>query len=398
MPLVEFFRRVCIGCCIFRERVMKEIQSIINAFDEAQQQGKQTALATVVHVQGSSYRQPGARMLIADDGQLTGAISGGCLEGDALRKALLVMARQQPMLVTYDTTDEDDAKLGVGLGCEGIIHIVIEPIDAARADHPVQLLKAIASQRQHAVLVILFSLQDRKEVQPGTCLLQLEDGTVMGSNGLQPALLADVQVAFTNQESSIRTYADSFTAFIQLIKPVVSLVIVGAGNDAIPLTQMAQIMGWQVTVADGRTRYAVRERFPAANNVVLAKPEHVPDKVAIDEQTVFVLMTHNYNYDLKLLRRLITRGIKYVGMLGPRKKLVRMLEELKEEGIVPTAEQLAAIYGPVGLDIGAESAEEIALAIVAEIKAVFAGRSGQSLRDSGETIHTRFNKLHTQRP
>src|ERR1044072_1361572 len=120
---------------------MKEIQAIIQAFEEAQQKGKQTALATVVHVQGSSYRRPGARMLITQDGQLTGAISGGCLEGDALRKALLVMERQQPMLVTYDTTDEDDAKLGVGLGCEGIIHILIEPIFADTLHHPINLFK-----------------------------------------------------------------------------------------------------------------------------------------------------------------------------------------------------------------------------------------------------------------
>src|SRR5215467_6810937 len=140
---------------------MKEIQSIIKAFDEAQEQGKQTALATVVHVQGSSYRQPGARMLVTEDGQLTGAISGGCLEGDALRKAQLVMSRHQPMLVTYDTTDEDDAKLGIGLGCEGIIHIMIEPIDVNNPANPIQMLKSALAQRQHSVLVTLFSLHDR---------------------------------------------------------------------------------------------------------------------------------------------------------------------------------------------------------------------------------------------
>jgi xanthine dehydrogenase accessory factor len=362
---------------------VKEITSIIHAFDEAQQQGKQTALATVVHVQGSSYRQPGARMLITQDGQLTGAISGGCLEGDALRKALLVMARQQPMLVTYDTTDEDDAKLGVGLGCEGIIHIVIEPIDANQPGNPIELLKAIASQRQRAVLVILFSLNDRKGVQPGTCLLQLENGAVLG-NLDNADVLADVKTVFENQVSAIKTYTE-LTAFIQLIQPAVSLVIIGAGNDAIPLTQMAQIMGWQITVADGRRGYATRERFSAAHQLLFTKPEQVVEQVPIDDHTVFVLMTHNYNYDLKVLRQLITRNIRYVGMLGPRKKLVRMMEELGVEDI-------PNVYSPVGLNIGAESAEEIALAIVAEIRAVFAGRNGQSLRDSTDTIHPRQNQ------
>jgi xanthine/CO dehydrogenase XdhC/CoxF family maturation factor len=216
----------------------------------------------------------------------------------------------------------------------------------------------------------------------------------MENSSLQQALLADAKTVFINQLSSIKTYTDTgtaFTAFIELIPPAVSLVIIGAGNDAIPLTQMAQIMGWQVTVADGRTAYATRERFPAAHQVLVTKPEQVIEQVQIDTQTVFVLMTHNYNYDLKLLRRLIPKKISYLGMLGPRKKLVRMLEELKAEGIHPTETQLAGIYAPVGLNIGAESAEEIALAIVAEIKAVFAGRNGQSLRDSTDTIHPRLD-------
>src|ERR1700710_1748659 len=120
---------------------MKELQDIVTAFDIANNNGRQTALATVVHVEGSSYRHAGARMLITEDGQLTGAISGGCLEGDALRKARLVMAQNKPMLVTYDTTDDDDAKFGVGLGCNGIIHILIEPIFAEKQNNPIQLFK-----------------------------------------------------------------------------------------------------------------------------------------------------------------------------------------------------------------------------------------------------------------
>lgn len=377
---------------------MKEIQAIIQAFEEAQQQGKQTALATVVHVQGSSYRRPGARMLITQDGQLTGAISGGCLEGDALRKALLVMAQQQPMLVTYDTTDEDDAKLGVGLGCEGIIHIVIEPIVPAQPGNPIQLLKNISAQRQHAVLVMLFSLNDRREVQPGTCLLQLPGETIsarLTNEALQKAIATDAKTAFINQVSATKTYVSEgkqFTAFIELIKPAVSVVIIGAGNDAIPLAQMAHLLGWQVTVADGRPAYATAARFPTANQVLVTKPDKVIEQVTVDAQTVFVLMTHNYNYDLKVFRQLLSQRITYIGMLGPRKKLVRMLDELKTAGIEPAPEQMAAVFGPVGLNIGAENAEEIALSIVAEIKAVIAGRSGESLRNSIDTIHPRVEK------
>jgi xanthine/CO dehydrogenase XdhC/CoxF family maturation factor len=158
---------------------MKEIRDIIQAFDEAQKLGKQTALATVVHVEGSSYRRPGARMLIEDDGQLTGAISGGCLEGDALRKALLVMTEKRSRLVTYDTMDDDDAKFGVGLGCNGIIQVLIEPIDISNPDNPIQYLKKLNEKRQMAALVTLFSLQDRKGPQYGTCLLLKEDGDLV---------------------------------------------------------------------------------------------------------------------------------------------------------------------------------------------------------------------------
>src|SRR6187401_1719791 len=132
---------------------MKEIRAILKSFEKAEKKGKKTALATVVHVEGSSYRRPGARMLITDEGQLTGAISGGCLEGDALRKALLVMSQQRSMLVTYDTMDEDDAKLGIGLGCNGIIQVLIEPINPDEPNNPIELLKAVAARRQKAVLI-----------------------------------------------------------------------------------------------------------------------------------------------------------------------------------------------------------------------------------------------------
>jgi xanthine/CO dehydrogenase XdhC/CoxF family maturation factor len=158
---------------------MKEIRDIIEAYDIARKNGKQTALATVVHVEGSSYRRPGARMLIEDDGQLTGAISGGCLEGDALRKALLVITERRSKLVTYDTMDDDDAKFGVGLGCNGIIQVLIEPINDTDANNPIQYLKAINEKRQTSILVTLFSLKEKKAPQNGTCLLLKEDGDVI---------------------------------------------------------------------------------------------------------------------------------------------------------------------------------------------------------------------------
>jgi xanthine/CO dehydrogenase XdhC/CoxF family maturation factor len=378
---------------------MKELQDIIWAYDAAVQNGKQTALATVVQVTGSSYRRPGARMLVTEDGHLTGAISGGCLEGDALRKARLAMAQQKPLLVTYDTTDEDDAKLGVGLGCNGIIQILIQPIKPEASDNPIAFLKRFLDERRPGILVTLFSLQNRTAWQPGACLFFSETGSFSGpmpEGAWQQLLLTDTQAALQTDSSRTTTYQtpdSSLTAFIELLKPPVSLVIVGAGNDTVPLAQFANILGWPVTVVDGRANYATPERFPWAQRVLVAKPEQVLPQVPIDRQTVFVLMTHNYNYDLAMLRQLVHTQAAYIGALGPKKKLERMATELADAGFPVTDDQMQKIYGPTGLEIGAETAEEIALSIIAEIKAVLAQAPGTSLRNKPEPIHYRPTEL-----
>jgi len=371
---------------------MKEIKDIIRSFDEAQKQGRQTALATVVHLDGSSYRRPGARMLITDEGQLTGAISGGCLEGDALRKALLVMSQQRSMLVTYDTMDEDDAKFGIGLGCNGIIQVLIEPINPAEPNNPIQLLKIVAEKREKAVLVTLFSLENKKDTQPGTCLLLKENGQTDRNTPLKDILVKDGMQVLQNGQSVFRTYqseSKSLTAFIELVAPAVALIAIGAGNDVIPLIAMAEILGWETMVIDGRPAYAKKERFVSSCKVLVSKPENVISQIAIDERTVFVLMTHNYNYDMAMLHQLLLKNVVYVGMLGPKKKLDRILVELHEQGANFTQDQLASVHSPVGLDIGAETSEEIALSILSEIKAVLSGKQGLSLHSNTGSIHSR---------
>jgi xanthine dehydrogenase accessory factor len=372
---------------------MKEIKDIIRSFDEAQLQGKQTALATVVHVDGSSYRRPGARMLITDEGQLTGAISGGCLEGDALRKALLVMSQQRSMLVTYDTMDEDDAKFGFSLGCNGIIQVLIEPIKPEEPNNPIELLKAVASRRQKAVLVSLFSMENKKDTQPGTCLLIKENElTERKVPALKEILIKDGKQVLSGKQSIFRTYhteTKSITAFIELVEPPISLVIMGAGNDVVPVVSMADILGWETTVIDGRPAYAKKERFVSSCQVMVAKPENVISQVTIDERTIFLLMTHNYNYDMAMLHQLLLKNVTYIGMLGPKKKLHRILDELEEKGTRFTEQQLASVHSPVGLDIGAETSEEIALSILSEIKAVLSGKQGLSLHANTGTIHSR---------
>ena len=368
---------------------MKEITDIIKAYNIAAQQSKQTALATVVHVEGSSYRRPGARMLVTDDGQLTGAISGGCLEGDALRKALLAISQGQNKLVTYDTTDEDDAKFGVQLGCNGIVHILFEPIKSEVAANPIALLQALMKGREPAVLVTLFSL--RNGHQPGTSLLYRKDvlQTTL-PEGLKGTVLKDAEETLSTCASSFNSYkheGEALQGFVEYLPPPVSVVIAGAGNDVQPLVKMASILGWQTTVADGRRTHAIQGRFPQADKILVAKPEEILTCVETDAQTVFLLMTHNYNYDVALLKALLKKDCAYIGVLGPKKKMQRMFDDLRADGVEVTDERRARIYSPVGLDIGAETAEEIAVSIVAEVKAVLSKRSGGLLKDKQAAIH-----------
>lgn len=370
----------------------KEISDIITAYKDAEQNGRQTALATVVHVEGSSYRRPGARMLVEDNGRLTGAISGGCLEGDALRKALLAMAQKQNKLVTYNTLDEDDVQFGVQLGCNGIVHILFEPIDPTQANNPIALLKQCVSQRRNAVLGTLFSLKNYSGTQPGTCFFF--DGKETQCNvldkGLITGLKSDAARVLSTKMSLVKNYTESnLTGFVELVEPPVSLVIVGAGNDAMPVVEMADILGWQTTVIDGRSTHLNKQRFPKAHRLLVGKPGETIKQVSIDERTVFVLMTHNYNYDLEMLGLLIQEECSYIGTLGPKKRLERMLTELAEKGLTISEGQQAILYGPTGLDIGAEAAEEIALSVLAEIKAVLTKRKGAFLRNRMEGIHAR---------
>jgi len=373
---------------------VKEIRDIIRSFEAAKKAGKRTALATVVHVEGSSYRRPGARMLITEEGQLTGAISGGCLEGDALRRALFAIQQQQNKLVTYDTTDEGDSKFGVQLGCNGIVHILFEPIDPAASDNPIRLLERILVQRRHVALATLFSLERSAPRQPGTCFLSLGNEIIHtpSSESLKKELRDDCLQALADETSAIKTYNsgnEPLVALIEFIRPPVSLVIAGAGNDAMPLVDMARIMGWEITLVDGRRNYANARRFPAANKIIVAKPGNVISQLEIDRQTAIILMTHNYNYDLSLLRQLLSawNDSIYIGSLGPRKKLERMFSELEQEGIICSPAQQEKIFGPAGLDIGSETAEEIALSIMAEVKAALSGSMGRPLRERMAPIH-----------
>ena len=374
---------------------MKELKEIVNASDAARRNGQRVALASVVHLDGSSYRRPGARMLVTDEGDMTGAISGGCLEGDALRKAMHAISQGSNRLVTYDTTDEDDMSIGIQLGCAGVIQVLFEPVDHNRADNPVELIRKAHAVRQAAVLVTLFDLSARHGTQPGNGLLMEADGTITGElpvPHLREQILREMQEVLTNRRSvfkEYRTASGGITAFIEYLRPPVSLVVVGAGNDAIPMMQIAETLGWDVRIVDGRNTHARPERFVAACQVLVSKPETVLKQIPIDDRTVFVMMTHNYNYDKAMLKALLHTEVPYIGMLGPKKKLHRMLDDMQQDGFIPDKAMMSRVYGPSGLEMDAETPEEIALSIIAEIQAVLGNKAGGMLRDKTDVIHSR---------
>ncbi|PSL07530.1 XdhC family protein [Cecembia rubra] len=372
---------------------MKELHQIIQAYQNSVEISKKTALATVVKVDGSAYRRPGARMLVTEDGDLTGAISGGCLEGDALRKAQSVIFQQKSMVVTYDTTDEDDQKFGIGLGCNGIIQVLIEPILAGDHNNPIELLKKALADRKTSLLVTVFSLKKSREEQIGTKLLfkdDLEIGNAMDfNNELRQAIQQESMDFIERGVNQIKHYPDfdDLFVFYEVIKAPLRLLLFGAGNDTIPLAKMAHLMGWELWLIDGRKNHANGSRFPSADKILVGPADEVILNLEWDEHTVALLMTHNFEYEAVVLSRLIQHPLPYIGILGPKKKSMKLLERLENQGMQPNSEN---IYGPMGLDIGAEGSEEIALSILAEIKAVLSRKSIMHLRDKSGPIHDEF--------
>jgi len=380
---------------------MREIRDIIEVSKCHLMEGIRSVLATVVHVDGSSYRRPGARMLVDEYGQMTGAISGGCLEGDALKKALYALHQKKNALITYDTSDEDDAVVGAQLGCNGVIQVLLEPIDYKNAHNPIALLEKAISHRKDTVLVSIFNLSDKKAEQLGTRLLLRggedstdEHGNYFGEMNEMPffnQIQIDAETIFNHKASAFFAYRDERTVqnlFFEYLSPPIHLVIVGAGNDTIAVASMAELLGWTVSVVDGRPSHAKKERFAASCQVMIAKAEEMLSHIKIDAQTYFVLMTHNYHYDLKTLACLLEDDLTpYIGMLGPKSKFQRMVDDLRQNGVEISDEQMSKIYAPVGLEIGAETSEEIALSMLSEIQAVMTGSPAGFLKDKLAPIH-----------
>ncbi len=377
---------------------MKEIGEIVQLFGKANAQNKKTVLATVVLVEGSSYRRPGARMLVTEDGEIAGTISGGCLETDAIRKSLLAITQQQTKLVAYNSMDDDDFTEGVQLGCNGIVYILFEPVDASQQNNPVALLKKTIEDQHPVAMVTLFDKNNFTGNHPGTVFLFAADLQLYSAQKkiLCIELNEDVKNALVHQRTTIKHYpAINTNAFINILKPAIHLLIAGAGNDAFPLVKIANILGWKVTIADGRKTYANMQRFGETAAIKVGKPAEILPQLDIQEHTAVVLLTHNYQYDITMLKLSLQTSCSYIGVLGPKNKMNKMLEELQLQGVFIGDKERRKIYGPVGLDIGTETPEEIALSIIAEIKAVMAQRAGGTLRDKNGFIHDHEKPANT---
>lgn len=367
---------------------MNEGQTIVNAFRRLKR-GERAALATVVSVEGSSYRRPGARMLITENGETTGVLSAGCFERDVCERAAKVMQTGEPVLVKYDTTTYDDIVWGLGLGCNGVVHVLIEPATNERVAGLMQLLAECAESDISGAITTVFHVAGETKMTIGTTALLYPDGTIDGEFAI-PSMFDDLIEAVTTSTSTIKRYetADGYAdVFLEVIQPRPRLIIFGAGFDVLPVVKLARNLGWHTSVVDTRARVSSRDRFHEADAVLLSRPEDAVAQVTLSERTMVVLMTHNYLHDLELLRQLLPLPLPYLGCPGPKQRTEQLLLELFDNDTRRTAAELRRLHAPIGLDIGAETPEEIALSIMSEIKAEFSQRTGGHLREREGSIH-----------
>lgn len=381
---------------------MKDLQTILGRARVLDEAGESYILATVVQTSGSVYRGPGTRMLIEADLQSLGTISGGCLEGDVRENAQAVFADGQPRLLHYDATSEDDILWGTGLGCSGTVDVLLERLPNGSLHYPT-FLHGCALENRHGVLVTVFATEGETKAAPGQHLILDERENALDDIA-DPELRA---VALNAARGILATLGDTrlpvvpgctrhcelthgkAALLLEPLLPPIALYLFGAGYDAVPLARLADELGWRVTVADHRPAYARAERFPWARQVLLALPSRLTEALQFDNRSCAVVMSHNYLQDQVLLRDLLDAPLAYLGVLGPHQRTQRLLVDLQKEGTAPSAEQAARLFSPVGLDIGAETAEEIALSILGEIQAALTGRKGGSLRDHPGPIHDR---------
>jgi xanthine/CO dehydrogenase XdhC/CoxF family maturation factor len=304
-------------------------------------------------VSGSSYRQVGARCLVSDSGAITGSISGGCLEEDVRLRAARALNTGKAEIAVYDTATENDMVWGTGLGCQGQVTVFFERLSSPPPVWIEQLRDNIARRRDTGLRVVHSGCAPH---ELGTRLS--EELLPRGAQAVEECIAAPP-----------------------------SIVIFGAGDDAIPLVEFASRLGWHVTVLDARAAYATRERFPLAQVVDTIEPGTAASHPSMTERSHVIVMSHRYRDDAAFVRATLSCRPAYFGVLGPRHRTHRILDELASDGALVPAELKDRMYAPVGLDLGGAAPETVELSIVAELQAVQQKRAPRHLRDSSRPIH-----------
>jgi xanthine dehydrogenase accessory factor len=317
------------------------VREVLSELQQWVRGGEDIALATVVETWGSSPRPLGSKMVVTRSGKMAGSVSNGCIEGDVFEEAQKVLKSGQPKVAAYGVAD--DVAFEVGLACGGHIEVFVQP------------LAPIHKQ--------LMSLLDRNE--PATLRTNLVTGEVQLTAG-----------APSGSELAQR----EGDWFVEPFRRPAHLVIVGAIHIAIPLHRLAKLMGYRVTVVDARAKFATKERFPEADELIVSWPDEAMAKLTLDNSTYVVILTHDPKFDLPALRSVLAKDVGYVGAIGSRKTNQNRFDALRAEGF--TEDQLSRVHGPVGLDLGGRGAEETALGILAEITAVRFGGSGVFMREA----------------
>ncbi len=356
---------------------MRERRQIVDLW----QRGDAVALATLVRVEGSSYRRVGARLLIAANGEYAGSISGGCLEAEVIRKAQW-LTRNGAAIQRYSTLFDDTADIPYGLGCGGTVDILLEPANTPEFTALMQAMQASLQGERCRVVTSLPTATSAlsRQILPENLGTSAPDvlPTNLGAPGPDPRTRVEAphRLASHNREEAALTFDEQ-------LDPPHRLFLFGAGDDAQPMVRMAALLGWSVIVIDGRAQWARSERFPEATQVLAASNL---DGFAIDESDSVVIMTHSYEQDRAWLAAALPSQPRYLGLLGSRHRSALLVSEVAAILGWSLERACESIFAPVGLDLGGDGAEAVALSAIAEMQACREGKLGVSRRMSPETI------------
>lgn len=349
---------------------MSELKEILALAQRAAAAREEVCVATVVGIEGSAYRRPGARMVLTASSERAGTVSGGCLEGEIARKAWW-LTEKGPSLQRYSSFFDDDGELPYGLGCGGTISVLLERGEPAR-----QVLEALRQSVEDRRAFVVVTATDAKA--PGTQLILRDDGSTLFERSADGSLFHAAKQALARRATGPLDGHPPGT-FVEYVAPPQALWIFGGGDDALPLVEFAAALGWHVVVADGRAQLARAERFPQAARTMDLRAA----LSAVGRDDAAVIMTHSYEQDRTALAALLRVGIKYLGVLGPRVRTERLIAEVAEQTGLSAAQCLSRLHSPVGLDLGGHAPAAIALSIVAELQAVLAGREPKKLTTTG---------------